>query len=1474
MASPAHHLRRLRLQVHSADQASAQALRGQFEAGLSRRLADVVAAVCEELGPREELLRIDRLDLPLGAFAMEELEREAPLALERALREALLQALAAARHNPAPGQRLLAPAEARLDRLATFLRHGVLPHRVVSAPFAPADDLLALLRADPASLLALLRRLAGERSALERLLLQLDPERFALLLAALAPADAALILAYLADLLLLHQQRPLLPVDADRLRRGLWLVTLTLLLRDAGTPFNRRTFLDQLLRGLAAEHRLPYSLLLRQLEEALRAYSRLQPLGGSLPALLAELIGLRRSLAPALARANRDPEPLLALLRADPGNPELHRALEPRLSAPLFAALVRALEPGQAPLVLAAVADVALVHRQQPLLPLAADPFERLVRRIALQLLLHPTGSPFERLSFLRQLLRQLAQSQRLVHADLLRTFAAALTRLPRPLPLQTSLPALLDILIAEELGDTASDDPRAATGSVAAGAGRGEDPSSAPRLRGSAAPSLGQRDKDVSTPLAAGGRDHAGDAAPGSASSRGGTLDRPWVGPAPNPAARPVATRGDATLEAARFDEATASGAPPSGASRAEANAAAGQSAAADGPGATPAVAAPQGSPDPAAAMPARENPTGAAATPRLPRPAFAEELWDAFLRAGHPAHLGPRFQEAVERDPASVAALLRSLFAALPAATGATPGDPMPVGPTGLSRPILLARLLRWLLPDALAALAAAACPEPHPPAVLFARWAEWLADAPGADLATAWSQLLSQRLADPFASLPALPPLAAAHLDRRAWLRAWLGLEAPPPWLVLAPEPPAWVGPLLLGASELELRRLLQLPASEPAALLLALRRLQGLLAAAPPASGTASAPPPATFDQRLDRLLPWLRQPTGPLAQALATAPSAAERDAVRLRAVALALAGGLLTLEELRRPLPPLPPLSPLPTPAVPGDAAEGLSEVASEGPAEAPPRPALHASPGGLPTASFRQSLRAKPEAPSGVFPQASREDSAAVAPTASPGGSGEASLKAPPPSIPAASAEASRAGSSSADLPEVSPEPAAEFAPQGPSPVSPRDFPKTSPTRPPHASPDPALRDPPEGSLKPVGQAASHRPLAGEPPPTPDDRQRLLAWLVGEGPEAPTQLPTLLRLFAQLADQGDAALLSCLRQGASQRETRRRWRRGLPDALLGRVVLLLQPGRGRLLLDLQALLSLAWRQASLPGDPPPPAELPWDTLLPLLVAPRPLPTRLICERLSLALCGSGDRQQPAAERLLRRARQLAGAVGAEAATLAALPLLAALEPPPDPRPSPPAPGPSPGGSAPPVSPPPVALAEDLYIANAGLVIFNPFLPRFFERLGLLTPASDDGPPSIQGLEARSRAVHLLQWLVDERLETPEPDLALNKVLAGIDLSAPILPGHAASDDDLAIARGLLEAVIQHWPPLVNTSLAGLRETFLGREGRLELPTMERNQWTLVVQRRTVDILMNQRPWPISPVRHRWMPAPLHVDWT
>lgn len=165
------------------------------------------------------------------------------------------------------------------------------------------------------------------------------------------------------------------------------------------------------------------------------------------------------------------------------------------------------------------------------------------------------------------------------------------------------------------------------------------------------------------------------------------------------------------------------------------------------------------------------------------------------------------------------------------------------------------------------------------------------------------------------------------------------------------------------------------------------------------------------------------------------------------------------------------------------------------------------------------------------------------------------------------------------------------------------------------------------------------------------------------------------------------------------------------------------------------------------------------------------------------------------------------------------------------------------------------------------YIANAGLVLLSPFLPYLFQRLDLLDGESN---PQVSDPDKRSRAVHLLQYLVTGQLDTPESELTLNRLLAGIPLSAAIAPGIEASAADLEMCDGLLAATIGNWPAIQGTSREGLRETFLQREGRLR-PLDE--QWQLTVQRKTVDVLMDQIPWGFATVFHRWMPGAVHVTW-
>jgi hypothetical protein len=168
-----------------------------------------------------------------------------------------------------------------------------------------------------------------------------------------------------------------------------------------------------------------------------------------------------------------------------------------------------------------------------------------------------------------------------------------------------------------------------------------------------------------------------------------------------------------------------------------------------------------------------------------------------------------------------------------------------------------------------------------------------------------------------------------------------------------------------------------------------------------------------------------------------------------------------------------------------------------------------------------------------------------------------------------------------------------------------------------------------------------------------------------------------------------------------------------------------------------------------------------------------------------------------------------------------------------------------------------------------IFIRNAGLVLLNPYLPTLFDRLGLLT-REGEGPPRIVGLEATSRAVHLLQYLVDQRLDRPEPDLVLNKLLCGIPTAQPIEARIEPVQDDLDLCESLLRSVIANWPIIRNTSPEGLRETFLQREGRLLHGDA---RWSLQVQRKGLDVLVDQIPWSISMIYHRWMADPIHVAW-
>lgn len=165
---------------------------------------------------------------------------------------------------------------------------------------------------------------------------------------------------------------------------------------------------------------------------------------------------------------------------------------------------------------------------------------------------------------------------------------------------------------------------------------------------------------------------------------------------------------------------------------------------------------------------------------------------------------------------------------------------------------------------------------------------------------------------------------------------------------------------------------------------------------------------------------------------------------------------------------------------------------------------------------------------------------------------------------------------------------------------------------------------------------------------------------------------------------------------------------------------------------------------------------------------------------------------------------------------------------------------------------------------EALFISNAGLVLLSPFLPRYFETLGILENKA------FKDVEAATRAVHLLQYLATGQTETAEHLLVFNKILCGLPIESPIPLGIDITQEEIDLSASLLNAVLQNWEMMKNSSVENLCGSFILREGRL---LEEKDRWDLYVEHKPFDLVLSSLPWTISMINLPWMQKRIDVEW-
>ncbi|SMP13290.1 contractile injection system tape measure protein [Chryseobacterium profundimaris] len=161
------------------------------------------------------------------------------------------------------------------------------------------------------------------------------------------------------------------------------------------------------------------------------------------------------------------------------------------------------------------------------------------------------------------------------------------------------------------------------------------------------------------------------------------------------------------------------------------------------------------------------------------------------------------------------------------------------------------------------------------------------------------------------------------------------------------------------------------------------------------------------------------------------------------------------------------------------------------------------------------------------------------------------------------------------------------------------------------------------------------------------------------------------------------------------------------------------------------------------------------------------------------------------------------------------------------------------------------------------YVQNAGLILIHPFLKTFFEHCNLLDKQT-------QQLTDPELCTHLLHYIATGNINAPEYEMIFEKFLCNIPINQSINRHIKLSRKHKAEAKNVIKSVLHNWSPMKKSSPALLQNEFFQRPGKLVVTDYD---YTLTVERKTQDILLDRLSWGIGFVKLPWKEKFLLVNW-
>lgn len=167
-----------------------------------------------------------------------------------------------------------------------------------------------------------------------------------------------------------------------------------------------------------------------------------------------------------------------------------------------------------------------------------------------------------------------------------------------------------------------------------------------------------------------------------------------------------------------------------------------------------------------------------------------------------------------------------------------------------------------------------------------------------------------------------------------------------------------------------------------------------------------------------------------------------------------------------------------------------------------------------------------------------------------------------------------------------------------------------------------------------------------------------------------------------------------------------------------------------------------------------------------------------------------------------------------------------------------------------------------ILLKEGIIVQNAGLILLHPFLKNFLLKVKLIDAENQLADPFLMA--------HVLHYVATGKEQVWDHNLLFEKFICNIPLATSIPRDISIPEVIKQEVEVLLQAVLQNWEVLSNSSPNLLRHEYLQRSGKLNVDNLSIR---LNVEHKTQDILLERLPWNISIVKLPWHRLLIYTTW-